>query len=99
MTPTERRQRAEELARKLKVGKTVPPPSAAYSGWPDFYADVPWNDGVSWIESALSDAYTEGRREQEKLIRELETQIRELAARLDVCREAASRNLARTERG
>lgn len=43
------RKLAEQLARKLKVGKTCQPPATKATGWPDFYADVPWEEGVQAI--------------------------------------------------
>lgn len=56
-------QLAERLARQLKVGRTCQPPASKATGWPDFYADVPWQEGVAAILSALQSAYRQGQRE------------------------------------
>jgi hypothetical protein len=43
------RHECEQLARKLKVGRTPPPPGG--SGGADLYADVPWDEGLDLLEA------------------------------------------------
>lgn len=59
MTADPLRKECEELARKLKVGRTVKSPHDRGG----LYADVPWDEGLAELEAFAKRMRREGRQE------------------------------------